>query len=160
MKPASATLIGYGAIGSAVFARLRAASTVRIAHVVVSPASVSRVQQAVGPGVSVLSAVPTDASLVVECAGHSALRQHVVPALQRGVECAVLSVGALAEAALAEELEAAARMGSTQLHLLAGAVGGIDALSSAQKSELREVVYTGRKPPSGWRGSLAETRVD
>jgi len=154
------TLIGYGAIGRALHARLRGNAGVRIAHVVVSPASVARVQQAVGPEVVVSDTVPADATLVLECAGHGALTAHVLPALQRGIECAVLSVGALSEAGLAEQFEAAARQGGTQLHLLPGAIGGIDAIAAARLAGLDDVTYTGRKPPQGWRGSPAETLCD
>ncbi len=154
------TLIGYGAIGRALHARLRGNTGVRIAHVVVSQASVAQVQQAVGLEVTVSDVVPANAILVLECAGHRALAEHVLPALRRGIECAVLSVGALSEAGVAEQLEAAARQGSTQLHLLPGAIGGIDAIAAARLAGLDEVTYTGRKPPLGWRGTPAESVCD
>ena len=35
--------------------------------------------------------------LLVECAGHAAIKEHVVPALATGIPCVVASVGALAE---------------------------------------------------------------
>ncbi len=154
------TLIGHGAIGRAILARLRPESGVRVSHVVVSAASVGRVQNALGPHIEATATVPPSPGLVLECAGHTALMQHVVPALQRGVECAVLSVGALSTPGLPEQLEAAARTGGTQVHLLAGAVGGIDAIAAAREAGLDEVIYTGRKPPQGWRGSPAEQRLD
>lgn len=154
------TLIGYGAIGRSVHARLRGHAGVRIAHVVVSPRSLAAVRDAVGSELAVLDSVPADATLVLECAGHGALTTHVLQALQRGIECAVLSVGALSETGLAERLEDAARKGGTQLHLLPGAIGGIDAIAAARLAGLDEVTYTGRKPPQGWRGSPAESQVD
>jgi aspartate dehydrogenase len=154
------TLIGYGAIGRSVHARLRGHAGIRIAHVVVSPGSLAAVQETLGCEVAVLDAVPADATLVLECAGHGALTTHVLQALGRGIECAVLSVGALSEAGLAERLDDAARKGGTQLHLLPGAIGGIDAIAAARLAGLDEVTYTGRKPPQGWRGSPAETLVD
>ena len=61
----------------------------------------------------VVSAVPVDTDLVVECAGHQALTEHVLPALERGTECAVLSIGALSEPGLPEQLAEAAAKGGT-----------------------------------------------
>lgn len=153
------TLIGYGAIGRSVLQRAATLPGIRISHVVVSSTRVHVVQSEVGPQVRVVDQVPADARLVLECAGHSALTQHVLPALSRGVECAILSIGALAEEGLVEQLTAAATAGRTQLHLLAGAMGAIDALAAARLAGLDEVVYTGRKPPAGWRGTPAEQLV-
>ncbi len=167
-KPIDVTLIGFGAIGKALVTRLLGDASIRITHVVVRAARVAETQTLLnrlrgtadsatsGPTdaamatISAVAQVPETATLALECAGHSALTAHVVPALQRGCECAVLSVGALAEPGLPEQLEAAARQGSTQVHLLGGAIGGIEALSAARLAGLTQVTYTGRKPPSAW----------
>ena len=159
-KTQDVVLVGFGAIGSTLFQRLQGQSALRITHVVVSPASVARVQAQLGAHAQAVDAVPPSAQLVLECASHSALVAHVLPALRRGVECAVLSVEALAQAGLPEELEAAAQAGGTQLHLLAGAIGGIDAISAARHQGIDALIYTGRKPPLGWRGTPAEDVVD
>lgn len=144
------TLIGYGAVGQAITARLHANARVCVSHVVVRAAKLASVQALLPGGVQAVSSVPANAQLVLECAGHEALNAHVVPALQAGVQCAVLSVGALAEAGLAAQLEQAAKQGGTQVHLLAGAIGGIEALAAAKLAGLTHVAYTGRKPPSAW----------
>ncbi|MCP5854006.1 hypothetical protein NL323_29160, partial [Klebsiella pneumoniae] len=62
----------------------------------------------------VLTALPADArpDLLVECAGHKAIEEHVLPALERGVACLIVSVGALSEPGLVERLEAAAAHGN------------------------------------------------
>ena len=150
------TQIGYGAIGRSVLQRMQGFPGVQINHIVVSASRVAEVQGQVGDAIRVSTAVPADATLVLECAGHSALTQHVLPALTRGVECAVLSIGALSEAGLPEQLAQAAQQGNTQVHLLAGAIGAIDAIAAAKLAGLDEVTYTGRKPPTGWKGSPAE----
>lgn len=152
-------LIGFGAIGSSVFKRIQANPGVRITDVVVPADMVAQVQQQLGTSARAVAEVPPHARLVMECAGHAALVGHVLPALKRGVECAVLSIGALSEPGLPEQLEAAAAQGHTQLHLLAGAIGGVDAIAAARQDGIDELIYTGRKPPQGWRGTPAEQVV-
>ncbi|MBL0151733.1 MAG: aspartate dehydrogenase [Ideonella sp.] len=154
------TLIGFGAIGQAIFGRLQGHPGLRIGHVVVNPARLAETQTLLGDAAQACTAVPAGAQLVLECAGHSALTSHVLPALARGVECAVLSVGALSEPGLPEQLADAAQRGGTQVHLLAGAIGGIDAIAAARLAGLDSLTYTGRKPPAGWRGTPAEALVD
>lgn len=153
------TLVGFGAIGRSIFQRLAGHPLLRISHVVVREHRVAALQAELGTSVQVLAQVPDDARLLLECAGHDALQAHVLPALRAGIESAVLSVGALSDAALLAQLTQAAEQGGTQLHLLAGAIGGVDALAAARLAGLTEVTYTGRKPPAGWRGSPAEAVV-
>jgi aspartate dehydrogenase len=153
MRTQELTLIGFGAIGRSVYQRMLGHVGVRITHIVVSEAKVVALQAELGSGVTVTHQVPEATPLVLECAGHTALTAHVLPALRRGSECAVLSIGALAEPGLPERLQAAAEQGAAQLHLLAG---GIDAISAARQAGLDSVTYIGRKPPAGWRGSPAE----
>lgn len=156
-------LVGFGAIGRSILTRAAALPGVIITHVVVRAGRLADTRAALGELGSAAQAVdhvPADCTLVLECAGHAALEAHVVPALERGIECAVLSIGALSEPGLPERLEAAARQGGARLNLLAGAIGGIDAVAAARLGGLDSVVYTGRKPPAGWRGSPAEHVVD
>ncbi len=157
--PIEVTLIGFGAIGKALVARLSAGTLVRVTHVVVRASRLAETQaqldamqrpENLSQPIFAVDQVPASATLVLECAGHAALGAHIIPALQRGCTCAVLSVGALAEPGLPEQLEAAARHGNTQVHVLSGAIGGIDALSAARLAGLAEVTYTGRKPPGAW----------
>jgi aspartate dehydrogenase len=136
MRTQELTLIGFGAIGRAVYQRMQAHAGVRITHIVVSEAKVAGLQAELGSGVTVTHQVPPATPLVLECAGHTALTDHVLPALQRGIECAVLSMGAMSAPGLPEQLQAAAEQGGTQLHLLAGAIGGIDALAAARQAGL------------------------
>ena len=157
------TLIGYGAIGQAICRRLQGNGMVTVTHVVVREQRVAEVQAALnvaGSSAQAVANVPHGARLVLECAGHEALTTHVLGALKAGCECAVMSVGALSERGLPERLSDMAKLGSTQVHLLAGAIGGIDALAAARQAGLTEVTYTGRKPPQGWKGSAAEGVVD
>lgn len=159
------TLIGLGAIGSAVMQGLAHRNDVSFTAVIVP-------EDRVGMPRPVLSSLPYQpavvgsladappADLVVECAGHRAVEDHVLPALEAGVPCAITSVGSLATPGLPERLEAAARKGNTQVELLSGAIGAIDALAAARLGGLDEVVYTGHKPPAAWLGTPAQQVCD
>lgn len=46
------------------------------------------------------------------------------------------------------------------LHLLAGAIAGIDGISAAKEGGLQKVTYKGCKSPKSWKGSYAEQLVD
>ncbi len=153
------TLIGFGAIGRTLFQRMAGVPGLRITHVVVPAEHAAAAREHAGHA-QVVSQVPADTDLVVECAGHQALTEHVLPALARGTECAVLSIGALSEPGLPEQLAEAAAKGHTQVHLLSGAIGGVDAIAAARIAGLESVTYTGRKPPTGWRGTPAEDVVN
>ncbi len=82
--------------------------------------------------------VPEDCSLLLGMRRpRRAGRPCACPRLARGTECAVLSVGALAEAWLARATWLTRpSSGGTQVHLLAGAIGGIDALAAARLRRL------------------------
>jgi aspartate dehydrogenase len=163
-------LIGFGAIGRAIEQHLRGHAHLRLASVLVREARVPATQTeldalwSTAPGSPqaprAVATVPADAQWVLECAGHSALQAHVLPTLARGVSCATLSIGSLADASLHADLTRAAETGATQLHLLPGAIGGIDALAAARWHGLDQVQYTGRKPPAAWRGTPAEQLLD
>ncbi len=159
-------VIGCGAIGTGVLELLQGSEDVRVHSVIVSDAYRAAALELVvkwARGAQVLAQVGIgeDApDLLVECAGHSAIAEHVLPALQRGIPCLVASIGALSAPGVVESLAEAARQGHTQVQLLSGAIGGIDALSAAREGGLDTVVYTGRKPPGAWKGTPAQDLCD
>lgn len=156
-------IIGSGAIGEAVAKYLAGNEDVAIGVAVVEPGMESRAREVYGRQVEIVTD-PGDAStsveLAVDCAGHPALRQHGEAILSRGINLVSVSSGALADADLYERLAAAATSGGSQLRVVSGAIGALDALSSASVGTLECVTYRGRKPPRGWRGSPAETKLD
>lgn len=107
-----------------------------------------------------VSDLPNDIDHMVDCAGHSALQSYGPDILRSGIDLTTVSIGALADAALFQRLEQAATDGSSQLHLASGAIGALDCLQAASVGNLQSVTYVGRKPPQGWKGSLAESLLD
>ncbi len=154
-------LIGLGAIARRVLQQVP--ESVAVSHVLVRERYAAQARSQLGDSAQVVTDPAHCAELpafALECAGHGAVARYGPWLLARGVDVGVVSVGALADAALLVELEAAARSGGARLHVLAGAVAGIDALSAAREGGLDEVTYTSRKPPASWRGTPAEERVD
>ena len=145
-------LIGRGAIAQYVMAHLQARG---------QDVSALLVRRAESPReVASVDALPHDIDVMIDCAGHEALVAYGADILARGSDLITLSVGALASLELAEALATAARQGKARLHLASGAIGGLDCLRAARIDGLVAVLYKGRKPPQGWRGSAAETTLD
>ena len=161
------SMIGFGAIGTGVLELVRHDPELQVDRVIVHAGSHDRARTwldehgyADTEVSEQLELGTRQPELVVECAGHSAIEEHVLPALAHGVPCMIVSVGALATPGLPERLEQAARAGGTQVQLLSGAIGAIDALAGARVGGLDRVSYRGRKPPRAWQGTAAERTVN
>lgn len=109
-----------------------------------------------------IEAVTEAADVVVEAAAQDAVGPVGRHALARGRTLLLLSVGALADADLAIELEALAEEHGGRILIPSGAVGGLDALSAAREAGLERVKLTTTKPPGGLglpRDEVAEPRT-
>ena len=98
--------------------------------------------------------------LVVECAGHAAVKAYGTKVLNSGTDLLVVSIGALTDDGLRQSLHQAAEKSGARLILCSGAIGGIDLLSAARLSGITAITYTSRKPPKAWKGTPAEKLVD
>ncbi len=99
-------------------------------------------------------------ALVAEVAGQAAVAEYGDRVLRAGIDCLVISIGALADPALLARLKSAADAGNSRILLPAGAIGGIDAIAAMRVAGLTSVRYRSRKPPAAWRGTPAERLVD
>lgn len=158
-------LIGFGAIGQTLVQLLAEhAADVRIAAIVEQPAMLASLRDRLPASVRVVSTVDellaTPLDLVVECAGHAALKATGAAVLGTGVDLLVASVGALADPVLEDALRDAAGRSGAQLRIPSGALGGLDVLGAARLAGLERVVYSSNKSPRAWKGTAAESMVD
>ena len=156
-------IIGCGAIGQAVAGHLANHDSITIGAAIVEPGGEARARDVLGADVEIAHSIgdlENKIDLAADCAGHAALKAHGEAILSRGIDLVSVSSGALADDALYEALAEAARRGGAQLRIVSGAIGALDALSAAGVGALRQVTYRGRKPPQGWRGSAAESKLD
>jgi aspartate dehydrogenase len=162
--PLQIALIGYGAIGRYVHARLAKETHAQVAAIVMRPERVAAIQDEVGDGATVVGSIAdlpaSPPGLVVEVAGHEGLAEHGVAALEAGLDLLVVSVGALADPVLYNRLLGTADPNRGTLLIAPGAIGGVDALAAAREGGLSLVRYTSRKPPGAWKGSPAEEVAD
>ncbi len=159
----SIALIGHGAIAAAVAQHLRREDGIALVCGLCRPGRDAAARAVFGEGaviVTDVAAIPAPVTLAVDCAGHPGLRAHGPALLSRGIDVLTVSNGALADADFALALDAAAKAGGGRLRLLSGAIGAVDVLAAASVGGLERVVYTGRKPPAGWKGSAAEDALD
>lgn len=160
-------VVGFGAIGQELARLLQADPAIRITQIIVPPRSARKVESfgaRLAPHARVLSTVDLASGgrpdVIAECAGHEAVRTHVIPALEAGVPCVIASTGALQQADDFSRLEVAAQRGTTRVQLISGAIGAIDALAAAKVGGLDQVLYVGTKPPRSWIGTPAEQACD
>ena len=150
-------VIGFGAIGSFIVERLNTEPSVEVSAVF----SLPRPELSSVPVVdNIDSLLATRPELVVECAGHEGLRNSGEAVIRHGTDLLVVSVGALADAALEHALRNAAANGGGRLLIPGGALGGIDTVSAAREAGLDSLEYSGRKPPKAWMGTPAEEMIE
>jgi aspartate dehydrogenase len=146
--------IGLGAIGRGVLGLLRPEDDIEVVGALVRNASREAPVLLCQCLDDLLAQRPV---VVVEAAGHEALRCHGPTVLRAGIDLVLLSVGALADAQLEHELRVAAVAGGAKAVVASGAIGGLDALSSAAVGGLERVTHTTRKPP---RALLSESEAE
>ncbi len=159
--PLRVGLIGLGTIGQALARELQMRRDEGLQLVgVLCRGSAACTQLGVPPAATVQALLALQPDLVVEAAGHAAVLTHGAACLRAGCDLLLASVGALADAALQGELDAAASAGGAQVLLPSGALGGLDWLQAAKLAGLQSVHLRSIKPPAAWRDTPAELALD
>jgi aspartate dehydrogenase len=152
-------LIGFGAIGRDVAARLQAGTRDPVRLAVLTRSGMDA-QSGLQPLANVAELLAFRPHLVIEAAGHAAVSTHVVPVLQAGIPVVLASVGALADETLHARLRAAAEQSGADLILPGGAIGGIDYIKTVAQLPGLVVRYCSRKPVAAWTKELAARGLD
>ncbi len=154
-------LIGCGGMAQDVVAALRTADTasgVRIVGALARPGRGERARAKLC-AVDILEGlddlIARKPAVVAEVASQAAVAEHGPTVLRSGIDCLVISIGALADPTVFGKLKSAAREGNSRILLPAGAVGGIDAIAAMRLGGLTSVRYRSRKPPLAWRVAAA-----
>jgi aspartate dehydrogenase len=150
-------IIGYGAIAAELIERLRTkySSDCTLA-VLLRVESPSRIK--LPAGVTCLSnvhdLVQFHPDLVVEAAGHQAVRDFAPACLAAGFSFVAVSVGAMADKTFFQQLGQKAEQGRAKLIFPSGAIGALDYIRAVRGLPDTRVVYESRKPPSAWSDEL------
>lgn len=160
ITPATIGLIGFGAIGRDLAARLVSAGY--SVTILLRPGSEAR--QTVPASMTVVDTIgmliATCPAIVVEAAGHAALETLAPVLLACGITVVAASTGALGDPTLFEQLKSSANDGGGRLVIPAGALGGLDYLAALRGTVGAKIRYTSRKPPAAWRNELAAAGYD
>jgi aspartate dehydrogenase len=139
-------LIGLGAIACGVLELLTPEDDIDVVGALVADPSKPRAARAPKICQSVADLIRLRPEVVVEAAGHAALRCCGPPILRAGIDLIMLSVGALADADVERDIRDSACAGHSHALAAAGAIGALDALAAASVGGLSRVIHTTRKP--------------
>ena len=159
-------LVGLGGMGKVVANELlqQPDSSLQVCGAIVAREDFDEVKAQLQLDIPLLSSIEelmqAKPGIVAEVAGHGAVNEFAEMILASGTDLLVISTGALANDALYQRLQDAARSSGSRLLLPAGAVGGIDALGAARLAGIDSVTYRARKPAMAWSGTSAEDNLD
>jgi len=92
-----------------------------------------------------------DVHLIIEAASQDAVRQYASKVLQAGKDLMIMSVGALVDSKLTDDVKNFACTAGRKVYIPSGAIAGLDGLKSAAVDRVDEVTLTTRKTPKGLR---------
>jgi aspartate dehydrogenase len=153
--PLRVGLIGFGAIGRRLAEAIADGQAGRCELAAVLVRRPERISEEVAQRLGCLVTgdaadfLATQFDLVVEVAGHDALKAYAEDALRQGKDLLLISIGALADPHFEQRLYRAAHDFGQRVYLATGAIAGIDAISAGAIGGLHAVTHSVRKPPAG-----------
>jgi aspartate dehydrogenase len=98
--------------------------------------------------------------VVVESAGHEAVKHYGEKALDNRADLILVSVGALADESLLLKIREKARQTGRKVMVPSAAIGGLDRIAAGSVGPMDEVTLVTRKPPKAWIGTVIEQQVN
>ena len=155
-------IIGFGSIGKYVFKNLTKDDII-IKSLICRHGREKDGRKALGSNLEIYNSIDELGELpdiILDCAGHMALKDYASKALLKGINFITLSSGALCDEKVYSDIKNSENKGKAKFIIAPGAIGSLDILTSAINGGIYEVNYIGRKPPQGWMGSRAEKIID
>ncbi|MFD2372132.1 aspartate dehydrogenase [Brevibacillus sp. GCM10020057] len=157
-------VIGYGTIGEDVVQAIMQGCEegVQVASILVRDRSRYQVQPEIAELMTEQEEVffSYDFDIVVESAGHEAIKRYGEKVLEHGADLLVVSVGAFADKELQERLMKKAAEKRRKIIIPSAAIGGLDRIAAGSLGPMEEVTLITRKPPKAWYGTLIEQQVN
>jgi aspartate dehydrogenase len=148
-------LIGCGAIGT-VLAEAIEQKLVDCRELVVydvEPAKAQKLKASINFPVIIVGnideLIAQKPKVIVEAASQQAIKDYIAKIVSSGTELIVMSTGALLDL----------NVNSSKIHFTSGAIGGLDALSSAALAGIDEIILISRKNPKGFGIYNTEEKV-
>jgi aspartate dehydrogenase len=90
-----------------------------------------------------------DVRLVIEAASQGAVKAYAVDVLKAGKDLMIMSVGALVDNRLLNEISQAAKERGRKVYIPSGALAGLDGVKASALGKIQSVILTTRKPVEG-----------
>ena len=88
-------------------------------------------------------------SIIIEAASQKAAKDYIKPITTKNIHLIVMSTGALIDM----------KYQSKKLHVPSGAIGGLDAISSAALTQISEVILTTKKNPKAFEMDNTQSKI-
>jgi aspartate dehydrogenase len=97
--------------------------------------------------------------LVLESASQSSVKEFILDVIKEGKDVIIMSVGALLDKKLWNEMKNISKKNGAKIHIPSGAIAGLDAIKSASVGEIKKVILTTRKSPESLEKNINEEKI-